>query len=293
MTDELEQNMSKVRKPTPRRQGAYGAATQRTPRVPHPRREPEVIAGGANGTPDIEDVLARLERLEASGTQFVQSEPDHPVSNRVADDEELTDFQREVRANTHPMPQDFTREGRYYNFPLKFFAKPDGQIVQLQGDPGNTEYYRKKGFVDLSPEQVERYLKVERLQILKLQQRKAALINNMRRVIALDPTLRAGLGPDFDTDVDKMTIPELEAVWNELTHNEDGTPRYTFQRPQRLQDADDRRALRESERMLAGVETTPPSRRVVEFENEQEQAAQPRRRGRDIEVTPQNARQFS
>jgi hypothetical protein len=269
-----------------------------TQRVPHPRN--------GNGKPDVAALLEQNRLLEEQNrllqqqvgadpigpvARFIETQADPTATGRVADEEELTDFQRELRSDTRPTPQDYKRHERNYNYPKRWFAKPDGMIVQLQGDPQNRTYYIDKGFRELSPEEVERYLKRERLTILKVQQKKASIINNLRRVIALDPTLRAGLDPKFDDDTDKMTIPELEMAWRELTHDENGKKRFTLQRPQRLQDADDLAAQRESDRMLEGVEMTPTPDVVAEFEARQEQA-QSRRRGRTVEVTPSNYNQF-
>ena len=38
---------------------------------------------------------------------------------------------------------------------MMWFMKPDGDVVKLQGDPGNRAYYEDKGFVPLTPDEVQ------------------------------------------------------------------------------------------------------------------------------------------
>lgn len=81
------------------------------------------------------------------------------------------------------------RRGQNYNYPLRWYLKPDGSVVQLQGDPQNRAYYADKGFHEMREQpgrdggrsEVEQYLEVEYPQILKVQREKAALINAIRR----------------------------------------------------------------------------------------------------------------
>jgi hypothetical protein len=81
------------------------------------------------------------------------------------------------------------KRGQNYNYPLRWYLKPDGSVVQLQGDPQNRAYYSDKGYHEMreSPgregglSEVEQYLKVEYPKILKTQREKAALINAIRR----------------------------------------------------------------------------------------------------------------
>jgi len=81
------------------------------------------------------------------------------------------------------------KRGQNYNYPLKWYVKPDGSVVQLQGDPQNRAYYQDKGYHMLSDQrgrdgglsEVEQYTGVEYPKLLKQQRDKAALINAIRR----------------------------------------------------------------------------------------------------------------
>jgi DNA-binding phage protein len=79
--------------------------------------------------------------------------------------------------------------GQNYNYPKRWYLKPDGMVVQLQGDPVNRAYYADKGYHEMRDQpgrdgaesEIEHYLKVEYPKILKVQREKAALINAIRR----------------------------------------------------------------------------------------------------------------
>jgi rhodanese-related sulfurtransferase len=81
------------------------------------------------------------------------------------------------------------KRGQNYNYPYRWYLKPDSSVVQLQADPQNRAYYQDKGYHllgqnsghagGLSEEQ--QYLQVEYPQILKEQREKAALIIAIRR----------------------------------------------------------------------------------------------------------------
>jgi len=206
---------------------------------------------------------AELEELRTTGgpNPFVESAPDPAPPVREADPEELTSFQRELRAQTAEPGEttysNYARPAKNYNYPLKWFAKHDGSIVQLQGDPQNTSYYRAKGFHELTGAQVERYLKVERVQILRIQQEKAQLIEALREQISRDPNLRASISIATERAWDNMTVAELETFMAEVLGLPDpsGKPRRKLRAPQRLIDAENKKAQAESDRMVAGIET--------------------------------------
>lgn len=243
------------------------AAAPRRP--PRPRTPPPRPARHANGTTDVVDVaelarqnrllLKRIEQLERSGgTRFVESAPEPKGESRVADDEELTPWQRQLRKETKPTPADYGGDREpSYNVGLRHFMKPSGAIVELQGDAKNRAYYIDKGYRLLSPDEVTHWLKVERPTVLKLQREKANLINTIRRAVQVDPALAAGLDPSWETDLDHMTAPELQNQLEQIAGmpTVDGRPRRIMQRLPRLQDADTRRAEQETSKLLAGVET--------------------------------------
>lgn len=112
------------------------------------------------------------------------------------------------------------RRGQNYNFPYRWFLKPDGSVVQLQGDPGNRAYYQDKGYRllgqtagrsgGLSEEQ--RYLQIEYPRILEDQRTKAALINAIRRAgeryrdLALEDTF-----DDYSIEEIREYLQEIKA----------------------------------------------------------------------------------
>lgn len=221
-------------------------------------------------------------------TQFVEHEPEPGAEPRVADAEELTDWQLRVRDRVEPAPKKVTH-GLNYNYPYKWYMKHDGTVVELQGDPQNFLYYTtKKKFHALTDGEVREFLKDERPKLIRLQRQKAQLIDAIRENVALDPMLKVTLNPAWDLDLDHMTIPELQdqMAWIKNQPTADGRPRRVHERLQRFQDADTRRDEAETKRMLDGVETTSEGMTQEAFHEKMS-------RGRSIEVTPDNARTFA
>lgn len=227
----------------------------------------------------------KIADLESRTVRQIGSETPSRVIARVASDEELTDFQRELVSRTRETPKDFQREGISYNFPLKWFAKPDGSIVQLQSDPQNRAYYQDKGFSLLDADQERRWLSIERPRLLQVQQEKAHLINSLRTARDLDPVLKLNLPPQIEVDWDHMTVAELRNQMAEINRlpTADGRPRIKLERLKRLQDQDDRHAQAEGDALLRGVETG----------TNRESFEQRVSRGREIELTPATAGTFA
>jgi hypothetical protein len=80
------------------------------------------------------------------------------------------------------------RRGQNYNYPLRHYLKPDGNVVLLQGDPQNRAYYQDKGYRLLTDapsrggtSEVHQYVDIEYPKLLKEQREKAAIINAIRR----------------------------------------------------------------------------------------------------------------
>jgi hypothetical protein len=103
------------------------------------------------------------------------------------------------------------RRGQNYNYEERLYLKPDGTVVQLQGDPHNRAYYQDKGYHMLSDSpgrnsqksEVRQYLEDEYPKLLKEQREKAAIINAIRRAESRDAAL------NIDTDYDIMSVQEL------------------------------------------------------------------------------------
>jgi hypothetical protein len=234
--------------------------------------------------PDQLELLARIAALEArAGAAFIEPTPVPTAPQVVADPATLTPFQQELVSRTSPTPPDFKAESVAYNHAQKWFAKPDGMIVRLQGSPQALSHYLAKGFHPLSPAEVERWETVERPKVVKAQARKAQLINGLRRLIALNPQVAAGLDAEWDSDVDKMTIAELEEQWSALAQ-QSGNARVSLPRPPRLVDNETAAA----DRQLAGVETSASVSRE-EFVRKLG-GQQARGQGRLVEMTPADRR---
>jgi hypothetical protein len=299
MTDNDQEHGAPPVPPPPRRRKA--TATKRVP--PPPRRRAAPTANGDDQAPpwaarlvaDIADIKLEVDRLKGGSAQFIDQVLESKVIAREADLEELTPFQASLRAQTKPVPENFVRHERPYNYPMKLYAKPDGMIVELQGDPGNRSYYRDKGYVELDQEQARLWYSGERQKLVAVQREKANLINTLREQVARDPSLKASISSETEQAWDHMSVAELEAFLDDVMGIPDpsGKPRRKLRPPQRLVDAENRKAEAEKDRLMAGVDTAPPASIVAQFEAEQEQATQARRRGRDIEITPSTARSFA
>ena len=144
------------------------------------------------------------------------------------------------------------RRGQNYNYPLRWFAKPDGSVVQLQGDPQNRAYYTDKGFRELreSPgrdgglSEVEQYVAVEYPTILKEQRAKAELINAIRK--AGEKYRDLSLEDTFDD----YSVEEIRDYLRQI--KEETGKNIQVIRPKRQQV----REAAEDARMLRGVETS-------------------------------------
>jgi hypothetical protein len=226
-------------------------AAPKPPSRPRPPRQ-RPAARNSNGTVDqLAEMQRQIDELK-SGQFLPPTPPPGPAPQTSV--HVFTSFQEELQKGTRPVPADFTPTSVAYNWPLRWYCKTDGEIVQLQGDPNNQALYRDKGYLVLDADQVARWLGGERDKVVKLQRRKAQLISGIRRSIAIEPKLAQGLDPDFDKDLDLMTIPELEQLWEQLVAHSD-SPRISLPRPQRLVDAEQKREDAASKKLLEGVES--------------------------------------
>jgi len=109
------------------------------------------------------------------------------------------------------------KRGQNYNYPLRWYVKPDGDIVQLQSDPQNRALYADLGFHLLAEtaargdtlSEVEEWERLERPKVIAEQRRRAKLINAIRKADQKDPTL--GTLIDVET-IDAQSTDELEAT---------------------------------------------------------------------------------
>ena len=105
------------------------------------------------------------------------------------------------------------KRGQNYNYPLRWYAKADGDIVQLQSDPQSRAYYADKGYHLLADQaargeamsEVEEWERIERPKLIAEQKVRARLINAIRKADQSDPTLLL----DID-GIDEETTEQLE-----------------------------------------------------------------------------------
>lgn len=130
-------------------------------------------------------------------------------------------FTERMRAKTLGRSDIQPRRGQNYNYPLRWWARPDGEIVQLQSDPNNRALYADLGFHLLADQaargeslsEVEEWERLERPRIIAEQRVRAKLINAIRKADLKDPTL--GTLIDVET-IDNQTTEELEATVRDI-----------------------------------------------------------------------------
>lgn len=121
---------------------------------------------------------------------------------------ESTSLLEKLQQRTGPIRQ--ALRGPVYNHPMQWYAKPDGDIVKLQGDPSNRAYYEDKGYTLLRPDEIREWEKEIRPQILADQRKRSNLIETVRRILASNPGVR-GIA-----DFELMTNEEIDDYLGEV-----------------------------------------------------------------------------
>ena len=132
-----------------------------------------------------------------------------------------------------------------YNYPLAWYRRPDGDIVQLQSDPNNRAMYEDLGFVILRLAEVKEWEQEVRPEVVAQQKRKAQLITGIRSLVARHPQMQ--MLPDDDFALREMDIPELEAEFASLCEQAGYKPRLPRIPPEKAAP---------KEQLLMGVETS-------------------------------------
>lgn len=276
--------------------------------APGPRRN----GNGAPAQPSLSDVLAavhgvagdvanltrRVEQVEVESGQMRYVEPTVEPKPEIPLSEAMSDFTRGLAERTREVPDHYvgTQEPQY-NVPLRTYLKPPPknrpnappEYAELQGDARNVRHYQEKGYYLLTAEEERRYREVERPRLLAEQRTRAALINGLRKLVEREQTLSGYFGDaEWDDSLSNMSIGELEEEWGNLCR-QTSNPNRRLPRAERYHVERDA----EAERLLRGVDTTPPPSVVEALERQTEQAAQARSRAsRTIEVTPHNSNRF-
>lgn len=144
------------------------------------------------------------------------------------------------------------RRGQNYNYPLRWYLKTDGSVVQLQGDPQSRAYYQDKGYRllgqnpgragGLSEEQ--QWLQVEQPKLLAQQREKANLINAIRRAAERYRDLA------LETTFDDYSNDEIREYLKQI--KEDTGKDIRVIQPRRAQQREEQRDAQ----LMAGVETS-------------------------------------
>ena len=103
--------------------------------------------------------------------------------------------------------------GLTYNFPLAWYRRPDGDIVQLQSDPYNRTMYEDLGFVFLRPPEAREWLQEVRPGVILEQKRRAGLITAIRRIAQRVP--QYVLDEDQDNPLSERTTEDLEQIFDD------------------------------------------------------------------------------
>lgn len=135
-------------------------------------------------------------------------------------DQGAQDLLAKLQAQTNPQANVGVRPPSY-NAPDRWFARPDGDIVKLQGDAASQAYYTSKGFHLLTHDEVRQWEGsgdggVRRL-VVQAQRKRASLITTMRRIAARHP------GVELAGDLDVTPTEELEDMLKQISSMTGGT----------------------------------------------------------------------
>jgi hypothetical protein len=261
-------------------------AVETKPRAPAPK--PKASPTLPNGTPDRLAMLeAQIAELKAQAPPQMQTIPQQPPRRPEAFPADptaaATPLLRKLLERTSPTPPDYRPEGVSYNHRMRWFCRPDADVVQLPGNPEAIKMYLDMGFTLLSDAETREWLEHDRDIVLKDQRERARLINAVRNAARTEPKLAYAISDEAELDMQRMTTPELRerakaVVGEDLKH---------FARPQRLVDAEEQAANRRDKEMLKGLDTHDSLSREG-FEQKLQRA-----NGRSVEIQPGRGQAFA
>jgi len=123
-----------------------------------------------------------------------------------------------------------TYSGLNYNYPLAWYRRPDGDIVQLQSDPNNRTMYEDLGFVFLRPGEVREWLEEVRPNVIVEQKRRARVITEIRKLAAKVPQI--SLTEDEQLEFPTIPIEDLEERFREICEQFGIKPRLPAIKPE-------------------------------------------------------------
>lgn len=148
----------------------------------------------------------------------------------------------EARATIPTTPN--TNRGLNYNYPLAWYRRPDGDIVQLQSDPNNRAMYEDLGFVMLRPTEAREWEQDVRPGVVLEQKKKARLITAIRKLEHNVPQFV--LDDDENFEFSERTVDELQEIFDGYCEQFGVKPRLPAIRPEKAGAGDAR---------MSGVET--------------------------------------
>src|SRR5215471_6407196 len=154
----------------------------------------------------------------------------------------------EARAPINAGPS--THHNLNYNYPLAWYRRPDGDIVQLQSDPNNRAMYEDLGFVLLRPAEAREWETEVRPGVVLAQKQKARLITVIRRLKTSNPHIiieQDEMGADVL--LSDMTTEELQELLDEIVEQ------YGLKKPKLPSIKPEKEAPPASDARAVGVET--------------------------------------
>ena len=214
MSDLLEQLEQRA---IPSGRPVYMGDEETKPKRPHRRTRP--LPNGADALAAMEVRLAALESQAPAPPQLhtIPQQPEARPEAKPATPDSLTPFQAAMAAKARPMPRDYVRNDPGFNYPMAWYARPDGEIVQLQGDPNNRAMYTDLGFHLLSREEAEQWETVERARVVAHQKEKASIITAIRTYAMRTPGYVLEYDqPNTDEAFSDMSVERLREVVAEI-----------------------------------------------------------------------------
>jgi hypothetical protein len=175
------------------------------------------------------------------------------------------------------MPKDYVRNDPGFNYPMLWYCRPDGDVVQLQGDPNNRAMYEDLGFHVLTRPEVQQWESVERAKVVAAQKEKAGIITAIRTYAARTPGYVLEYDqPNTDEAFSDMSIDRLREVVAEIEQEKGSKIRTPRPKPEPK--------TSKADAQVSGIETGAVDQRIAGLIDGTRTAGP--RNGRTIEPRP-------
>jgi|SRR5215831_12932048 len=125
----------------------------------------------------------------------------------------MSDLLERLEARATPDQVPGVRHPLNYNYPLAWYRRPDGDIVQLQSDPNNRTMYEDLGFVLLRPSEAREWVEEVRPEVIAAQKKRAAVITAIRRLETRIPQFV--IENEENLSYSNLNLEELEELLDE------------------------------------------------------------------------------